>query len=651
MAKNIDRQALIQKLKEEPQNLTNDEKAQIIEFINTKRYGLVWEDSTEKAYEQMKDYIPVLVEDENLRLVSDNDDAPNHILIEGDNLHALHSLCATHEGKVDMIYIDPPYNTGNNDFVYFDNYKDAPETIDKDHPFRHSRWLSFMSLRMKIAKRLLRPEGILFISLDDNEQSHMTILCDEIFGVNNRIAILPTIMNLKGNQDQYGFAGTHEYTLVYTRNRASAVFGEFNVDESELENWLLDNVGYYKKGATLKRTGDDAPRERRPYGYFPILVNNLDFTVSTILEDEYSRIYDRETKSFDDRWVEELKQKYESLGYSFLLPSIGNVKASWRWGYQSVNTNKNEIIVVNGREGLSLYKKQRPELGDIPTKKPKSLFYKAQYSSGNGTSLLEEILGAKKFNNPKPIELIHDFLQISTNKSSVILDFFAGSGTTLHATMQLNAEDGGHRKCILVTNNENNICEEVTYERNKRVINGYTKPNGEHVPGLTNNTLRYYRTRFVPREKDLTNVMRFARNSVSLLCIKHDVYNEQEKIGNLTVNKKQFRYFKEGAKQFIVILDVDMIEPITKELANMETEIPIPTYVFTTGNYPYTEDFWQVSQKVELYPYPTCIYGACEKDMPKMEDKLIDQPENIELTDDEANFSYEDLSKAENYPS
>lgn len=628
MAKNIDRQALIQKLKEEPQNLTNDEKAQIIEFINTKRYGLVWENSTEKAYEQMKDYIPVLVEDENLRLVSDNDDAPNHILIEGDNLHALLNLCATHEGNVDVIYIDPPYNTGNNDFVYFDNYKDAPETIDKDHPFRHSRWLSFMSLRMKIAKRLLRPEGILFISLDDNEQSHMTILCDEIFGANNRIAILPTIMNLKGNQDQYGFAGTHEYTLVYTRNRTSAVFGEFNVDESELENWLLDDVGYYKKGATLKRTGDDAPRERRPYGYFPILVNNLNLTVSTVLEDEYSRIYDRETESFDDRWVEELKQKYESHGYSFLLPSIGNVKASWRWGYQTVNTNKDEIIVVNGRDGLSLYKKQRPELGDIPTKKPKSLFYKAQYSSGNGTSLLEEILGAKKFNNPKPIELIHDFLQISTNKSSVILDFFAGSGTTLHATMQLNAEDGGHRKCILVTNNENNICEDVTYERNKRVINGYTTPKGVEVAGLKDNNLRYYRTEFVPRDLSTTGQKNLMLASTDLLCIKNDLYDEKDMFGNIKLRKHIARYFDDGTQKMLIIYKIEAIESLVEEMAKMPEDIKIKVYVFSTNNYAMDEDFEEVADKVELYAMPAALWNAYKKVLPRKKNNINEEEDN-----------------------
>lgn len=649
MANKIDRQFLIQKLKEEPQNLTNDEKAQIIEFINTKRYGLVWEDSTEKAYEQMKDYIPVLVEDENLRLVSDNDDAPNHILIEGDNLHALHSLCATHEGKVDVIYIDPPYNTGNNDFVYNDRF------IGPEDDFRHSQWLSFMKKRLQIARRLLSDSGCIFISIDDNEQANLKILCDEVFGYSNYINTISvkakSSAGASGGGEDKKLKKNIEYLLFYVkqRDKSELVFpltkrplmDVISEKREEGRNWMYTSV-MYKKG-------------------------NKEYVCSTPAgngdEIKIYRVTDYQIKSINE--IEELEGISEAEIYNKYIYQIfttENAQTSIRQRVKDAVGEDSDYYIAEYVPTSGRNKGVLTEVGFIGATKRLVSYLSATchiernkvYKLNKVGTLWDDLSWSSVSSEggvafpagKKPVALIERIIKMHPSKDIVVLDFFGGSGSTAHATMVANEDDGGYRKSIICTNNENSICEIKTYPRIRNVIDGYGR-----VEGLTNNNLRYYRTRFVPREKDLTNVMRFARNCVSLLCIKHDVYNEQEKLGNLTVNKKQFRYFKEGDKQFIVILDVEMIEPVTKELANMETETPIPTYVFTTGNYPYTEDFWQVSQKVELYPYPTCIYGACEKDMPKMEDKLIDQPENIELTDDEANFCYEDLSKAENYPS
>ena len=143
-------------------------------------------------------------------------------------------------------------------------------------------------------------------------------------------------------------------------------------------------------------------------------------------------------------------------------------------------------------------------------------------SNQEGAALLKQILGEDAFSNPKPVGLITFIEKLSTLKDSTILDFFAGSGTTLHATMQLNAEDGGHRRCILATNNENGICENVTYERNRRVIQGYITPKGEKVPGLTRNNLRYYKTKFVPRDKSPKNLRNLMALSTDMLCIHND---------------------------------------------------------------------------------------------------------------------------------
>src|SRR5574344_2981871 len=165
------------------EGLTNEEKSALIELLRKqKKYGLVWEDKPEEVEERLRSELPVLTEVKERAIISDDPDAPNHILIEGDNLEALTALTYTHAGKIDVIYIDPPYNTGNKDFIYNDNF------VDKEDSFRHSKWLSFMSKRLRIAKRLLSDKGVIFISIDDNEQAQLKLLCDEIFGADNYIS-------------------------------------------------------------------------------------------------------------------------------------------------------------------------------------------------------------------------------------------------------------------------------------------------------------------------------------------------------------------------------------------------------------------------------------------------------------------------------
>jgi len=275
--------------------------------------------------------------------------------------------------------------------------------------------------RLKLAKELLTDDGVIFISIDDNEQANLKIVCDEIFGEENHISTLPTIMNLKGNNDEFGFAGTHEYSFVYSKNKNLCNINLFPIsNEKELNQWKEDEKGVFKKGANLKSSGKNAPREKRPNLFFPIYINS---------ENKIS-----------------LKEKE---GYQKLLPIADSKEMSWRWSKQKILNNLDDII-VSREKNISLYKKQRPKLGEVPTKKPKTLFYKPEYSSGNGTSLLKNLFNKKLFDNPKPIELIKDFAVLGINPNDIILDFFAGSGTTAHAVMQLNAEDGGNRKFILV---------------------------------------------------------------------------------------------------------------------------------------------------------------------------------------------------------
>ena len=629
MAHKIERAVLAQRIRE-LDGLTNDERSALLELLNTKKFGLVWEDKPEDVEERLRENLPVLKEVKEKALTQGGADAPNHIIIEGDNLEALTALTYTHEGKIDVIYIDPPYNTGNKDFVYNDNY------VDAEDGYRHSKWLSFMNRRLKIAKRLLSDKGVIFISIDDNEQANLKLLCDEVFGCDNSIATLPVVMNLKGNQDEFAFAGTHEYALVYCKAKSIAKFNCFDIDEEDMEEWQQDEIGYYKKGATLKRTGEDAPREKRPYGYFPILIDIKTNVVSVVQEDEYRMIYDKDTRSFDDVYIEELASMYRKKGFEVLLPTNGNIKTSWRWGFLTVKKYKEEIIVIHGRDGVALYKKQRPNLGELPTKKPKSVFYKAQYSSGNGTQQLLNILLGKRFSNPKPIDLIADFLTIGTQANSLILDFFAGSGTTLHATMQLNEEDKGHRQCILVTNNENNICEEVTYERNKRVINGYTTPKGVAVEGLHGNNLRYYRTEFIPRERTNTNMRALVKAATDLLCIKEDLYDEEKTLGSIRLKPSLARLFRKGNQQMLVIYREEVILRIVEELEKLDFKEKLKVYLFAPGRYAFDDDFITVQDKVSLCALPAAIYDAYQKVLPKRKVKLL--PEYEPQQNDELNF-------------
>ena len=238
-----------------------------------------------------------------------------------------------------------------------------------------------------------------------------------------------------------------------------------------------------------------------------------------------------------------------------------------------------------------------------------------------GSGILKEILGDSVFDFPKPPELIKFLLSLRQTKA-IVLDFFAGSGTTLHAVMQLNKEDGGHRTCILCTNNENGICENVTYERNKRVIEGYTKPNGDYVEGLLDNNLRYYRTEFLPRERSVKNMRALVEAATGLLCIKNDLYTEAP-FGGRKMNSRYARYFEHGEKRMLVIYEERAIPFIVDILKTMPDGETIKVYIFSHGSYAYNDEFEEVADKVTLCALPQAIYDAYQKVLPKRKPKFL----------------------------
>jgi adenine-specific DNA-methyltransferase len=412
--------------------------------FSTESYGIDW---LGKSYARLLTSDPattLLKADETHNSKPENTNSEN-LLIKGDNLEVLKHLANAYYEQVKMIYIDPPYNTGGDGFLYKDDRKFTVKElqhligVDEEKAKRildftqqksnsHSAWLTFMYPRLYIAKQLLNDDGVIFISIDDSEVATLKMLLDnEIFGEENFIAQLPTIMNLKGNNDEFGFAGTHEYTLVYSKNKFKTTLNQFNVSDDDLEDWTEDEVGFYKQGANLKATGTNAPRAKRPNLYYPIFI------------DSNNTVYVTEDDNPPKKFTGELTTIY---------PITNEQEMSWRWSKDKVKNEPNNIIVSrNGNIGI--YKKQRPSLGDLPSKKPKTIFYKAEYSSGNGTAQIKSLLGDKYFANPKPIDLIKDLILIGSSSDDIVLDFFAGSGTTADAMMQLNVENIEKRKFIL----------------------------------------------------------------------------------------------------------------------------------------------------------------------------------------------------------
>lgn len=363
---------------------------------------------------------------EEIEKLSYGDKTTDNIIIHGDNLLALKALLPEYEGKIKCIYIDPPYNTGS----AFKDYDDSVE---------HSTWLSLMKPRLELLKKLMRDDGVIYVQIDDNEQAYLQMLMHEIFGPQNFISCLPVIQNLKGNQDQFGFAGTHEYILVYGQDKTKVVFNEFTLSDEEAEQWEIDEIGYYKKGAPLRATGEESKREDRPSMFYPILIKEN--VASTISEEEYKKIYDSTAKIFNDPYLKSLINFYTEKGFDVVLPMVNpNTYGRWRWGYTPENIARlsYDVIVNRSNNSITLYKKQRPEIGELPSKKPKSLFYKPEYSSANAKSESRKLFGGDYFSYPKAEQLMFDLISISTNPNDFVLDSFIGSGTTVAVAHKMN---------------------------------------------------------------------------------------------------------------------------------------------------------------------------------------------------------------------
>lgn len=572
------------------EGLSNEEKTALLELIRGhKKYGLVWEEKPEDIEERLREELPILVERNDSKvhpIISDNPAAPNHLIIEGDNLAALTELSYTHNGNIDVIYIDPPYNTGNKDFVYNDSY------VDTEDSYRHSKWLSFMAKRLKVSKILLSDYGVIFISIDDNEYANLKTLTDEIFGRENCLSTL--IWDLGAGTSAGHFTRAHEYILVYCKDRskiANFSGGEGIIDDRAIKKLSTKNHEFeytFKAGTKCEA-----------YDGFE-------------LSGEWGG--SEKTKLIKGRFL----CRNKALAYDVTLSACWTQKNqmdSFFSGKETFDSKGQKVLEFYFRDNGKLYcRKKRDKIN------PPSVL-RGIATTKQGSGILKEILGDSVFDFPKPPELIKFLLSLRQTKA-IVLDFFAGSGTTLHAVMQLNKEDGGHRTCILCTNNENGICENVTYERNKRVIEGYTKPNGDYVEGLLDNNLRYYRTEFLPRERSVKNMRALVEAATGLLCIKNDLYTKA-RFGGRKLNSRYARYFENGEKRMLIIYEERAIPFIVNIIKDMPEGEKIKVYVFSHGSYAYDDEFAEVADRVTLCALPEAIYAAYKKVLPKRKPKFL----------------------------
>lgn len=605
----------------ELEGFTNEEKSELLKLLRSqKKYGLVWEDKPEDAELRMRDEQPVLVEVPERAIISDDADAPNHILIEGDNLEALTALSYTHCGMIDVIYIDPPYNTGNKDFVYNDSF------VDKEDGYRHSKWLSFMNKRLKIAKNLLSEKGVIFISIDDNEQAQLKMLCDELFGNVNFLGQLILKTATDNNPSQINIE--HEYMLCYCLSKA--IQGNWK-RQSKASKMIVDK---YKELRSLYLDDDEMiQKELRKW----IRANKSSLPQVA----HYNNIDSKGVYSSSSNSSNPHPGGYD---YDIIHPLTGKAcpkpNNGWRWPYSTFQKYNEMGEIEWGKDDTTQpHVKKRIETS---MEYLRTLIY--EDNRGTTKELADMFGGKKVFENPKPQKVLSRIFDFASDKGSLILDFFAGSGTTLHATMQLNSEDGGHRQCILVTNNENGICENVTYERNRRVIQGYTTPKGEKVPGLTHNNLRYYKTKFVPRDKTTKNLRDLMLLSTDMLCIHNDTYIEKP-FGGKNINKNLARYFEnaQGTKRILVIYNESAISAIVqlmkqvfdsekKQWENAESEqveqkrpSKLMVYVFSPNGYAYDDEFEDVVDDIVLCAIPEAILNAYRRVLPKRKSQYLQE--------------------------
>ena len=529
--------------------------------LTSKKYGLVWEEHQEEVDKKMETHIPVFSEIPEYELIEDEYNTSFNFLLEGDNLHSLKLLEKTHKGKVDVIYIDPPYNTGNKDFIYNDEF------VGREDSFRHSTWLSFLSERLRIAHKLLSPDGLIFVSIDDNEQAQLKLLMDEIFSEDNFIICMPRITKKSGKTTS-AYAKNHDYILVYTKREQDIFVMEEHVDEAfKYEDEYVRERGKYKLNQTL---------DYDSLSYSSSLDYPLEIEGEIFYPGSSKELWEERQKGNHRRadWAWRWSKKLFQFGYDNGFVVIKRKKDGSARIYTKTYLNAKIGKDSNGNFVIEYNKR---------VKATSSLEYiDNKYSNDTAKKDLSLFGLGDKFDYSKPVELIKKLVKAYYKNDALILDFFAGSGTTAQAVLELNEEDGGSRRFIVCTNNENNICQEVTYQRIKTVLTGRMASGCEYKKRVKGN-LKYYRTDFVDKNSDelvdelLEHIVEMIQleYGVSINNSQYLIVMDDDEMDDLETNYNSYKNLK------AVFLNQDVLLSTSQErmLQNVDTFI-IPDYYF-----------------------------------------------------------------------
>lgn len=548
------------------ENFENWTKEELIKEVNKlkkrKKYGIVWEAKPEEVAELCKEKLPVLNEDKAKEIKKD-DLMPMNIFIEGDNYHALSVLNYTHKGKIDVIYIDPPYNTGAKDWKYNNYY------VDINDQWRHSKWLSMMSKRLLLAKKLLRNDGVLICAIDDNEFHHLGCLLEDIFSgwEMHCITIVHNPRGVQGNNFSY----THEYAYFVFKKGLKIIsprkLKEEQIYWSNLRNW-----------------GGESLRTDARNCFYPIMVKN----------NKIMGFGDVPKNDFHPK-----KQTEEKKGEYYVWPiDINAIERKWRYARKSVDSVKQFLRIKKSNDRIEI------EIGK-PYGAVKTVWQDSRYDAAEyGTKLVHALVPNTHFDFPKSVYNTYDCIApiVNQREDAIILDYFAGSGTTGHAVLMLNNDDGGSRRFILCTDNENGIAVEVCYPRIGMVIKGHK--DYPDITGIPAN-LSYFKTDFVDAKPTDKNKKRLVDKSTEMLCLKEDCFDFIKK-------GKCFRMFANShGKDLGIIYEDEGIEPFKNEVKKLKKMFIV--YVFSLDESAREEEFEDVSDLVELKPIPAVILNVYKR--------------------------------------
>lgn len=577
---------------------SNLDKKELIKIINKlesrRKYGLFWdEDRVKEQFEKdSENALPVLQEVKNKDIFGGKDD-PVNILIEGDNYHALSVLNFTHQSKVDLIYIDPPYNTGNKDFVYNDSY------IDKTDVYRHSKWLSFMYKRLVLSKSLLRENGAMFISIDDKEYPRLIMLLEEIFGEDNIKTICVKMSEATGVK----MASVIKNGRIPKLKEYLVIVKKDGINDLYLEKLPKDKWDKEYKAIITNTTEDEIGKIKEIRDNEDRKISDIDYcneVVSKWKIKSLSEFFQEKNINKKDQNIFKYKNAWRIIQVATLTGGARNLAAKMK---KSLNKKVSFFCITTPQKKLYLIDSTFNDQTKLP--RCKVLFaddyltvHPGDFWSDIKTTGLDNEGGVNFKNGKKPIKLIERVIKTNRSKTITVLDFFAGSGTTAEAVLKLNNEDGGSRRFILCTyNQEDNsdvkIIDEYTLPRLKNAID-------KHVISKKIN-LRYFSTKFVKNtySKDDFKI-RIAKECTEMLCLREGVFEEIKK-------NDDYRIFSQGNRTLAVYysLDYSSLDCLKKELDKIVGKKVL--YCFTLDRFGINKNDFINWEGVSIEPIPQKI--------------------------------------------